>query len=146
MVHYAERLLFCYQMIIYHYTTKRKKKTREWRDFFFFFLRSKQNSGVKNPPVTNRAFLSRLSTQEIINSEKAMNQSTHVICTMCRKFATDFWSDAWLVDLILEVVFDQSDCRWASDIEGKSAQRAQETLYSLVWFEMFLLFLLLNDS
>lgn len=75
MVHYAERLLFCYQMIIYHYTTKRKKKTREWRDFFFFFLRSKQNSGVKNPPVTNRAFLSRLSTQEIINLEKAMNQA-----------------------------------------------------------------------
>ena len=71
MVHYAERLLFCYQMIIYHYTTKK----REWRVFFFFFLRSKQNSGVKNPPVTNRAFLSRLSTQEIINSEKAMNQS-----------------------------------------------------------------------
>lgn len=54
---------------------KEKKKTREWRDFFFFFLRSKQNSGVKNPPVTNRAFLSRLSTQEIINSENAMNQS-----------------------------------------------------------------------
>ena len=74
MVHYAERLLFCYQMIIYHYTTKRKKKTREWRNFFFF-LRSKQNSGVKNPPVTNRAFLSRLSTQEIINLEKAMNQA-----------------------------------------------------------------------
>ena len=75
MVHYAERLLFCYQMIIYHYTTKRKKKKPENGGIFFFFLRSKQNSGVKNPPVTNRAFLSRLSTQEIINSEKAMNQS-----------------------------------------------------------------------
>ena len=76
MVHYAERLLFCYQMIIYHYTTKRKKKKPENGEiFFFFFLRSKQNSGVKNPPVTNRAFLSRLSTQEIINLEKAMNQA-----------------------------------------------------------------------
>ena len=73
MVHYAERLLFCYQMIIYHYTTKRKKKQENGE--IFFFLRSKQNSGVKNPPVTNRAFLSRLSTQEIINSEKTMNQS-----------------------------------------------------------------------
>lgn len=65
---------------------------------------------------------------------------------MCRKFAIDFWSDTWLVDFILEVVSDQRDCRWASDIEGKSAQRAQETLYALVWFEMFLSFLLLNDS
>ena len=75
MVHYAERLLFCYQMIIYHYTTKRKKKKKPENGEIFFFLRSKQNSGVKNPPVTNRAFLSRLSTQEIINLEKAMNQS-----------------------------------------------------------------------
>lgn len=53
---------------------EKEKKIRMAR-FFFFFLRSKQNSGVKNPPVTNRAFLSRLSTQEIINSENAMNQS-----------------------------------------------------------------------
>ena len=54
---------------------EKEKKKQENDEIFFFFLRSKQNSGVKNPPVTNRAFLSRLSTQEIINSEKAMNQS-----------------------------------------------------------------------
>lgn len=54
---------------------KEKKKPENGEIFFFFFLRSKQNSGVKNPPVTNRAFLSRLSTQEIINLEKAMNQA-----------------------------------------------------------------------
>lgn len=125
---------------------KEKKKPENGEIFFFFFWDRNKIVESKILRLPTERFKSIVDSGNHKFGKGNEPVRTHVICTMCRKFVIDFWSDTWLVDLILEVVFDQSDCRWASDIEGKSAQRAQETLYSLVWFEMFLLFLLLNDS